>query len=146
MPNSPATYPEFPAVCVATNGFVASVSDRQALESCAATARRTGNYDRLEFIDTAGQVFRVPDTDGILRFGQKLLAQFWRRLRGTEIELDLDLETGEQLPLSGLQDRICHAMAKLPTQWETVDKLSVAQERVRRARSIREVIDMFAQG
>jgi len=37
-------------------------------------------------------------------------------------------------------------MAKLPTQWETVDKLSVAQERVRRARSIREVIDMFAQG
>jgi hypothetical protein len=61
------------------------------------------------------------------------------------MKLDLELEAGEQLPLSGLQDRICEAMAKLPAQWETAEALSVAQERVRRARSIREVIDMFAQ-
>jgi hypothetical protein len=145
MRDARATNPEFPAVCVATNGFVSSVSDRQALESCAATALRTGNYDLLEFIDTAGQVFRVSGTDGMLRSGRKLLAQLWRRLRGAEIEPDLELETGEQLPLSSLQDRICGAMAKLPAQWETAEALSVAQDRVRRARSIREVIDLVGQ-
>jgi len=145
MRDARATNPEFPAVCVATNGFVASVSNRQALESCTATALRTGYYDRLEFIDTAGQVFRVLGTGEMPRFGQKLVTHLWRRLRGAQIKVDVKLEPREQLPLSGLQDRICEAMAKLPAQWETVEDLATAQERVRRARSIREVIDMFAQ-
>ncbi len=140
-----APNPEFPVVCIAANGFVCSVSDGQSLGSCTPTALRSGYYDRLEVIDTAGQVFSVLGAREVPRPDEKLVTHLWRRLQGAHIRVDLELEAREQLPLSGVQDRVCEAMAKLPAQWEAVEDLSVAQKRVRRARSIREVIDMFAE-
>ena len=134
-------FPTFPVLCIARNGFLTAVADRDGLEACGQSALDSGYFEGMLLVDPTGRSWEVRSAEKVASVGP---LGGWRLLRSRRIRVHLDLAEGPPFDLGGLQDRVCEAIDQLPAQWEVVEETTDTKARVRRAGTIRELIGLFA--
>ena len=134
-------FPSFPVLCIARNGFLTSVADRDALETCGQAALDSGYFEGMLLVDATGRSWEVRSAEKVAGVGA---LGGWRLLRSRRIRVRLGLAEGRPFDLAALQDRVSAAIDRLPAQWEVVEETTETNARVRRAGTIRELIGLFA--
>jgi hypothetical protein len=135
-------FPSFPVLCIARNGFLTAVADRDALETCGQSALDSGYFEGMLLVDATGSSWEVRSAEKVAGVGA---LGGWRLLRSRRIRVRLELTEGRcPFDLAALQDRVSEAIDRLPAQWEVVEETTETKVRVRRAGTIRELIGLFA--
>lgn len=133
--------PSFPVLCIAKNGFLTAVGDRDALETCGRSALDSGYFNGMIVVDPSGRSWEVRTAEKVANVGA---LGGWRLLRSRRIRVRLELAEGRQFDLEELQARVSEAIDRLPAQWEAVEDTTNTKARVRRAGTIPELIGLFA--
>jgi hypothetical protein len=132
--------PSFPVLCIAKNGFLNAVKDREALETCGQSALKSGYFSGLVLVDPTGRTWEVRSAHKVGYAGP---LGGWRLLHSRRIRVRPDLAEGPGFELGNLQDRVCEAIDQLPAQWEAVEDIEQTKSRVRSAGSIPALIELF---
>lgn len=133
--------PSFPVLCIAKNGFLTAVADRDALETCGQSALDSGYFNGMLLVDPSGRSWEVQSAEKVANVGA---LGGWRLLRSRRIRVWLKLTEGRTFDLAELQDRVSEAIDGLPAQWEAVEDTTDTKARMRRAGTIPELISLFA--
>jgi hypothetical protein len=131
----------FPILCIARNGFLTSVLDRDALEICGQSAFASGYFDGLLLFTSTGKWCPVKSAVKVANVGP--LAG-WRLLKSRQIRVRLELAEVRDVALPEIQELVCDAIDRLPAQWEAVEKTNDTKARVMAAVTVRELINLFA--
>jgi len=134
-------FPTFPVLCIARNGFLTTVSDRNALETCGQSALDSGYFNGMLLVDPTGTSWEVRSAERVASVGP---LRGWRLSRSRRIRVQLELAQSRRFDLTALQDRVCEAIDRLPAQWEVVEDPADTKARVRRAGTIPDLISLFA--
>lgn len=134
-------FPTFPVLCIAKNGFLTAVADRDALETCGQSALASGYFEGMLLVDPTGRSWEVRSAEKVANVGA---LGGWRLLRSRQIRVRLELAESRAFDLAGLQDRVSEAIDRLPAQWEVVEETTDTKAGVKRAGTIRELIGLFA--
>lgn len=134
------TLPAFPVLCIGRNGFLTAVANRDLLETCGQSALDSGYFAGMTLVDSTGRSWEVRSAEKIAA-GNPLGG--WRLLHSRRLRIRLDLVEGHPFDLAALQDRVSNAIDQLPAQWEVVEETTDTKARVRRAKTIREIIGLF---
>jgi hypothetical protein len=138
----PQEFPDFPVLCIAKNGFLTAVADRDTLETCGQSALDSGYFEEMLVIDAAGRSWQVQSAAKVASVGA---LGGWRLLRSRRIRVRLELLESRPFDLARLQDRVCEAIDRLPAQWEVVEDTADTKARVRSAGTVGELITLFAR-
>ncbi|HEY7409154.1 MAG TPA: hypothetical protein VII13_00325 [Vicinamibacteria bacterium] len=136
---------EFPALCIASNGFVYGVADQATLDSCSTTAFKAGYFDGLRVFDAEGKAGVVRGTTYAGAMSSPVGWRLWRIFRTSFIRVGLDLEwLPELVGLHQLQQVVCASMDQLPDPWEDSEGgVASAKRAVREAQSIPALVQLF---
>lgn len=134
------TRPSFPVLCIAKNGFLNTVNDREALETCGQSALKSGYFSGLMLVDSEGNAW---DVRSARKVGNVGALGGWRFLQSRQIRVRLELARSQTFELGALQERVCAAIDQFPAQWEAVEDIKLTKSRVSTTGSIPSLIVLF---